>query len=129
MARPPVARVNGAGAINIECKQGQTFSLLVTYTDSEGNPVDLTGQDIRAQVRKTPRAAGFVLGFTTENSESDGVWIQIVGDPTDGQFRMRATAAAMRLVPARVYVWDLEIGDSDPLLEGDFEVTPEVTRG
>lgn len=106
------------GYLLITCFQGATFDKKLTWTiDSE--PVDLTSFEARMQLRKThpTEEIAFEFGTITLNSL--------------GEILIEATAEQTAAIPAREYVYDLELVDGDVvtrLIEGPFVVTPEVTR-
>lgn len=125
-----------AGKYNITCQQGSTLSRTLEIeqpdleTDPTGNtyePYDLTGHSARMQVRRTIDSSAFLLELTTDNG---GLTI----NPNPGIFNqilLHASASVTASV-ANSGVYDLEIvspaGIVDRILEGEFILSPEVTR-
>lgn len=68
-------------------KQGETVTLRCTYTDADGNPVDLTGATVLSQARNGDE----VINFDVNESEfADGVFTlsyDIASDETVGQWK------------------------------------------
>lgn len=111
------------GKYNFICPQGATFSKQLTWK-IEDDPVDLTTYTARMQVREKHNSPGKILDLTTENGG-----ISLGGDEGTIQLEVPATTTA-GIVP-KCYVYDLELVSSSNvtrLLEGQFMVTPEVTR-
>lgn len=112
------------GKYNFICPQGSTFSKQISYLINS-QPVDLTGYTGRMQVREKHSSPNPVVDLTVENGgisigECQGsISIYIDAEETEG------------LVP-KAYVYDLELRSSEDfvirLIEGQFNVTPEVTR-
>ena len=111
------------GKYNFICPQGATFSKQLTWK-IEDDPVDLTTYTARMQVREKYNSPAKILDLTTENGG-----ISLGGDEGTIQIDVSATDTAA-LVP-KCYVYDLELVSSSTvtrLLEGQFMVTPEVTK-
>ena len=111
------------GRVNFLCPQGSTFSRRLTYKIDD-IPVNLTGYSSRLQVRETH--------YDTETIASlvSGSGITLGGSA--GTIDILIAASATALFDAGTWVYDLEIestnGTIDRLVEGNFIVTPEVTR-
>jgi hypothetical protein len=111
---------------SIQIEQGATFALNITWKDSSGTPVDITGFTARMQVRRSVSAATVEVELNTENGRIDlGGAAGTIGlsIPAD------VTAA---LSGWRNAVYDLELvsttGVVKRLLSGAVELIPEVTR-
>lgn len=111
---------------NLNIDQGATLSVVATWKDSNGTPVNLTGYTARLQVRNDFAAGSAVLSLTTENGG-----IALGGTAGTVTLSAAATATAALSAPY-VGVYDLELvsggGVVTRLLEGTANVTPEVTR-
>ena len=111
------------GLVHFVCPQGTTFQRTLTYT-LDNTPIDLSGYSARLQVREahysTEPLVSLVSGSGISISGSAGI-INIEISPT----------VTSDLTPG-THVYDLEIespgGVIDRLIEGNFAVTPEVTR-
>jgi hypothetical protein len=114
-----------AGIYNITADQGATFTRQLTWKDSAGSVVNLTGYTARMQLRQSVDASGAaVLELTTENN-------RIVLGGTAGTIDLSVAATAMAAIDAKTYVYDLELVSGSVvtrLVQGTFELRGEVTR-
>ena len=114
-----------AGIYNIICDQGATFVRQLTWNDSNGSAVNLSGYTARMDVRSSIDAAGAaVLSLTTTNG-------RIVLGGTAGTINLTAEATATQVVESGNYVYDLELVSGSTitrLVQGSFVVRGEVTR-
>jgi hypothetical protein len=114
-----------AGIYNIIADQGSTFSRQLTWNDSTGSPVNLTGYTARMDVRSSIDAVGAAtLSLTTENG-------RIVLGGSAGTINLSAEATATQAVEAGNYVYDLELVSGSTvtrLVQGSFTLRGEVTR-
>lgn len=105
-------------------EQGATFQMDVTWKATDGTPVDLTGSTARMQLRETYDSGSTLVSLTS------GSGITLGG--TAGTVTIVITAAQTAALPIVAGVYDLEVesgtGVVTRLLQGVFEVTPEVTR-
>ena len=112
------------GKYNFLCPQGATFLKQLSYL-IDSVPVDLTGYTARMQVREKISSCTEILNLTTEN---DGI---VLGGCA-GTIRINVDANTTSEIKAKTYVYDLELVSSEDfvirLIEGQFLVTPEVTR-
>jgi len=105
---------------NLTVDQGADFSALIDITDSSGNVLNLTGYTVAGQLRKNYDSTAYTqFGATVSNTIGGTITIIL----TDTQTRS---------ITAGRYVYDVEItssgGEVTRVLEGQVEVTPEVTR-
>ena len=114
-----------AGIYNIIADQGSTFSRQLTWNDSNGSAVNLTGYTARMDVRTSIDAAGAaVLSLTTTNG-------RIVLGGSAGTINLSAEATATQAVESGNYVYDLELVSGSTvtrLVQGSFVLRGEVTR-
>jgi len=112
------------GQVNFLCPQGSTFRRTITYTIDD-IPVDLSGYSSRLQVRQNYYSTDTILDIATSSSAitlggSAGTVSILVDADTTAEF------------PPGTWLYDLEVESSggvvDRLIEGNFVVTPEVTR-
>jgi len=114
------------GKYNMVCPQGSTFNKELTYSINNV-PVNLTGYTARMQVREKHTSTALQLGLNTENG---GI---LLGGAA-GTITIKATATATGALVAKNYVYDLELlyggptGTITRIIEGNFIVTPEVTK-
>jgi hypothetical protein len=112
------------GKVNFLCPQGSTFRKRLTYKIDE-TPVDLTGYSSRLQVRQNYYSTDKILDITSSSSA-------IIMGASAGTIDILVDDAITTAFPYGDWVYDLEIesgnGTVDRLIEGNFIVTPEVTR-
>ena len=111
------------GLVNFVCPQGSTFRRTLTYTLDEV-PVNLTGYSSRLQVREAYYSTNPVVSLVS------GSGITMGGSA--GTIDILISASVTSQFPTGTHVYDLEIVSPsnivDRLIEGTFNVTPEVTR-
>ena len=111
---------------NIKIEKGATFRLKLIWQAGNGSPVDLTGFTARMQVRKTFSSEDKLLDMTTENGD-------IVLGGVSGTIYITGPASDTTAIPDNIKsgVYDLELvsgPDVKRLLEGEADISPEVTR-
>lgn len=110
---------------NLIIFQGEDLTIEVTWTDDNGDPVDLTDYTAKAQVRTYYSAPDTELEFDTENGT-----IEL----DDGLITLTASAADTAGVnlPSQGGVWDLELTAADEkvtrLVFGTVKLNRQVTR-
>lgn len=112
-----------AGAYDITCEQGATFTRTLTVKDSNGDARDLSSHTARMQVRRTKSSATSLIELTTANGR--------ISTNAAGQIVLSISAAdTAALTDEGVY--DLEIEDTsgsvERVVEGKFNLHLEVTR-
>ena len=113
-----------AGKYNMTIDQGATLALRMTYKDSAGDLISLTGYTARMQVRQTVPSTSTILDLTTENGG-----LTLGG--AAGTIDVAITATASEAVAAGQYVYDLELVNGttvERLVMGTFTCRGEVTR-
>lgn len=114
-----------AGKYDITIEQGATFSLVLTWKDSQGNPIDLTGYTAKMDVRRSYSSSDTLLSLTTSNG---GVSLGGIS----GQVIMHASATITESISPTSAIYDLELesptGFVTRLIEGRATISPEVTR-
>jgi hypothetical protein len=110
-----------AKRLDITCRKGDTFELVISATDSSGNDIDFTAYtDAVLQVRPTDDSATLVLEFAVSDF-----------DLTVGSITANKTAAEMAAVDSGIYVYDLELTDSVGKVVtwfyGLFKINDDVT--
>lgn len=104
---------------NLLIDQGSTFSTTVTITDSNGNPIDLSGYSGAAQMRKS---------YTSSTAYNFNV---SVGN-TSGTLTLSMTANTTANIAGGRYLYDVEltsdVGLVSRVFEGIVTVTPNITR-
>lgn len=112
------------GYLNLTFSQGATWKLSLTYTNSQGSPIDLTNYTARMQARVSYDSTAVALNLT------NGTGITLGG--TAGTVNLLVPASTTAAIGAAQYVYDMELvsnsGEVTRLIEGTLVVTPEVTR-
>jgi hypothetical protein len=112
------------GILNLTFSQGATWKLSMTYTNSTGDPIDLTNYAARMQARPSYESDTTVLNL------ANGTGITLGG--TAGTINLLVAATTTATIGAAQYVYDLEIASASNevtrVIEGTLQVTPEVTR-
>lgn len=103
---------------NIVIDQGSTFNTSIVLNDPQGQPIDLSGYSILAQIRKSYTSSNN-YSFTTSANSS-------------GVIQMNLPATVSRSMPAGRYVYDILAIDSannaTRVLEGQVTINPAVSR-
>ena len=114
-----------AAIYNATIDQGATFELEVVYKNSTGTPINLTNYTAALQIRQNYYDTTALLTLT---SPSNG--IVITG--ATGTIDITMTSTQTGGLDEGFYVYDLEIsssgGNVTRLIQGQFTVSPEVTR-
>jgi len=114
----------GAGTYNFEIEQGSTFSRTITFKQSDGTAMDLTGYGIRGQMRVYLDSPTIIFTFT----------FTITSPYTLGIVGWSMTSVETAAIPSKQYVYDVElyqVGSPevvDRCMEGVITVSGEVTR-
>lgn len=116
-----------AGVHNFTCEQGATFRRVITWSDENGVAINLAGSTARMQVRNTHETSSVVLSLS-----STGANPAITMDEPNGQITIVISDTVTATLSDGPKVYDLEVvmanQDVVRLLEGQFVVSPEVTR-
>ena len=115
-----------AAKYDIALEQGASFSRTITWKDSDGNPVDLTGSTARMQVR-TAIANRSTTAPLVDLTNGSGITL----GGTAGTIVVNITAAqtaALKITraPYDLFVYSVD-GTAIKLLEGVVTVDPMVT--
>ena len=113
-----------AQTYDITADQGATYSVVITYKNSNGTPINLTNYTARMQLRASYASAAAALTLTTENG-------RIALGGALGTLTLNVAAATMETLEAKTYVYDLELVDGSTvirLLQGLFVNRPNATK-
>ena len=109
---------------NFEVDQNTTFTFVIEYTDSNNNPIDLTGASAKMQVRDTK--GGSKLAFTL-TSPSGGIQI----DGPEGTIDVTVTPTQTNKLFYPKSSYDVILTDSNgnktKLVEGFLTLSRSVT--
>lgn len=107
--------------LNLFVDRGSDYQKSVPLKQANGNPVDLTGYTLIAQMRKR-----------YDDATSYNLTVTADGNPALGIINIAMSAAVTGTVPAGRWVYDVlavneTTGAQSRLLEGVVDVTPNVT--
>jgi hypothetical protein len=112
-----------AGAYDMTCEQGATFSRTLTVADSSGVARDFSTYTARMHVRRTTASASTLIELTTENGR--------LSLNASGEITLMLTALETAAL-AEGGVYDLELvdgsGSVERVVKGLFILDLEVTR-
>lgn len=123
-----------AASLDILVEQGATFTRLLTFQDSQGNQIDLTGNLYRAEIKQnvtdTIVVASFafqILDQTDPTTKGQVIWS--MDATTTMGIALRKQGNPARQVQA--FCYDIEVtypsAAVDRILQGLCNVSPEVT--
>lgn len=124
------ATVNKDGTVTLTAIQGDTWEIILTLKQPNNQPMDLTGCQVRGQIRKDYMDASAVASFGC----------QVLTPATDGKVKISVDAITTASIlggkttkdPKGKYVYDIEIVDTAGSvfkpLRGDLIVLLEVTK-
>lgn len=105
---------------NISIDQGSNFTSTIEIEDAVGDSFDLSGYDVRGQIRKT---------YTSSTATDLDVSIS---NPSNGEITMELSSTDTINLKSGRYVYDVEIYDNSGyvlrVLEGQVIVNPRVTQ-
>lgn len=110
------------GCFNIQIDQGSTYSQNLTLTDSSLVPINLSGYDVRGQIRRRYSSTTGLENFTAS----------VISEPS-GIISISLTDDQTAALPVSMLGYDIEIytsGDAtvERILNGKVEIFPEYTR-
>lgn len=113
-----------AGLYDITIEQGATFTLSLTWKDSTGAPVNITGYTARMQVRENYESESTLVSLTSSGGD-------IVLGGALGTIAITIAASVTQLLQLDEAVYDLELVNGATvtrLIQGKATVSREVTR-
>jgi hypothetical protein len=122
----------GAATYNFTIEQGATFSKVITWKDSTGAGINLTGYTISGKIKRKTSDQTALVAFTATLANQT---------TNPGQFTLSLTAAQTGTLPTTTgptaqkalleCVYDIEAAQGSTvyrLLEGVVKISPEATR-
>ncbi len=107
--------------VDITCRRGDTFKLEFTFTDDDGDAIDLTSYTWKMDVKETDTSSSDTIGdssFTYSGND-------------EGKLTITATASTMSGVSGGLYVYDLQSTNSGTVktwVYGIFKVNEDVSE-
>lgn len=116
------------GQTNITINTDRDFTKTHSFTDCDGNAIDLTNYTFFMHVRKTKCADDPpLLDLNTTNGG-----IAILTPSTDGVIEIRITEAQSEALPTGIFFYDMywitPSGDKQTIMAGTFTINLSVTR-
>ena len=112
--------LDNAKQVNIICRQGDTFSLLLNFFDANNAPMDLTAYTWKMDVKESDNAPTPVL------NDDDFTYSGTIS----GTLTISANALTMETIEEGVYVYDLQSnvgGIVKTWIYGTFSVNPDIS--
>lgn len=107
--------------VDIICRKGDTFKLELTFSDDDGNAIDISGYSWKMDVKETDTSAADIIAedsFTYSGA-------------SNGKLSISSTAAVMSGVDGGLYVYDLQSTDGGEVktwVYGIFKVNEDVSE-
>ena len=129
-----------AGKYSFTIEQGATVDFEISYKDSNGDPIDLTGYQARMQLRPSPGSSTLYLTLSS-SLDPCGTGLNLSGSggtnpPTSGTIGIYISAVSSSLLDFDLASYDLEISSGSGncyivtrLLEGKVKLSRNVTLG
>jgi hypothetical protein len=112
--------------LDLEIFQGSNFSYILTISDENEDPIDLTGYTFRGQARvkyNSPSAA-FSFTFALQNQTTNTGKVSMTLDDSDLE--------SLPILDTTKYLYDVEMVSADgtvtKILRGTAKVIPQVTK-
>ena len=113
-----------ATSYNISTYQGDFLQATLSLKDSNSNRINLSGYDVRGQVRNGYGATGVLLNLNPT-----------ITSHISGTINITIDSSLTKDLPVGQFVYDIErfpsgipTGNTIKLMAGKFSVSPEVTR-
>jgi hypothetical protein len=110
-----------AGNYDFNVQAGATFSFVITWQDSDGNPIDVTGYSAEMSVKDF--VGTLVVSLTVANG-------RITVGGTNGRIVLNLDASTTEALPVGRHVYDLLLTSGTSvvrLLEGQVYIEPGVS--
>jgi hypothetical protein len=119
--------------INFACNINEDFISVITITDENDNPVDISGYKARMEIRDTKQTGRVIVALSTPGVTEAGT-IDVAGNGVNGEMTLKLPAAQTLLMKPSTYIYDLVFKTNETpnrfwrFCEGDFEVVDGVTK-
>lgn len=107
--------------VDITCRKGDTFKLEFTFTDDDGDAIDISSYTWKMDVKETDTSSGDIIAddaFTYAGT-------------SQGKLTISTTAAVMSGISGGLYVYDLQSTNSGEVktwVYGIFKVNEDVSE-
>lgn len=113
--------LDNATRVDITCRKGDTFKVEFTFTDDDGDALNLTSYTWKMDVKETDTSSGDVIGDASF----------VYSGTSEGKLTISATAATMAGVDGGNYVYDLQSNNGGTVktwLYGIFKINEDVSE-
>lgn len=110
-----------ATRVDITCRKGDTFKLEFTFTDSDGDAIDISSYTWKMDVKETDTSSGDILG------DAD---FSYTGN-SSGVLNVTASATTMAGVSGGLYVYDLQSTNGSVVktwVYGLFKINEDISE-
>lgn len=116
-----VINLDNAQRVDITCRKGDTFKIELTFTDDDGDALDLSSYSWKMDVKETATSSGDIIG------DSD---FDYTGD-VNGKLTITATAAVMAAATSGLFVYDLQSDNGGTIktwIYGVFKINEDISE-
>ena len=113
--------LDNATRVDITCRRGDTFKIEFTFTDDDGDALDLTSYGWKMDVKETDTSSADIIG----DADFDYT------GTAEGKLTITATATIMADVTGGLYVYDLQSNNGGTIktwIYGLFKVNEDVSE-
>jgi hypothetical protein len=111
-----------SNVVNLSQSKGRAFRRVLTLTDDNGSPIDITNYTFRGQVRRTYLDTSELFSFTFDKTDAVNgeVEMTLASDFYSGQL-------GANLVCVYDVEWEAPSEDPEELFRGTFTILPTAT--
>ena len=116
-----IINLDNAKRVDITCRKGDTFKIELTFTDDDGDAIDLSSYSWKMDVKETATSSGDIIGdssFTYTGTD-------------EGKLTITATAATMASATSGVHVYDLQSDNGGTIktwIFGIFKINEDISE-
>ncbi len=113
--------LDNATRVDITCRKGDTFELEFTFTDDNGDPLNLSSYSWKMDVKETDTTSGDIIADSAFDYTGT----------VAGKLTIEATAAVMAAAPGGTYVYDLQSTSGSVVktwVYGLFKINEDVSE-
>jgi hypothetical protein len=113
--------LDNASRVDVTCRRGDTFKLEFTFTDDNGDAIDLTSYSWKMDVKETDTSSADIIG------DADFTYTGL----STGKLTIEATSTVMAGAEGGLYVYDLQSTNNATVktwLYGLFKINEDVSE-
>lgn len=119
-----------AGSLDITVEQGATYSLSLTFLDSDSAPVNVSTWEFRGQIRSAYDDSDIIAAFTFTAGSASNIVVVSLTDTVTSAIPVDASSGPKK--KNKKYAYDIEAEKPDGsvvrVVQGVASVSPEVTK-